>query len=227
MNIHSKQTTTLQTDPGNKREQIINATIRLISEYGFHGTPISMIAQEAGVGAGTIYRYFKDKDTLVLEIFTQVNCAFKQTLLHGYDKGQPIRDRFLHLCRGIFQYSMKNPYEFKFIEQFYNSPYGTTLRREKIFCNCGDTGQELPLEQVFAAGQKLQVIKELPLAALIALAIGPIVFLVKDSIAGLIQLDESTIDNTLAACWDAIHQETCADKPPVVTPSSFATEKKP
>jgi TetR/AcrR family transcriptional regulator, repressor of fatR-cypB operon len=206
MNIHSTPTISIQADPSNKRERIIEATIKLISEYGFHGTPISMIAQEAGVGAGTIYRYFKDKDTLVLEIFKQVNGAFKRTLLHEYDVSHSIRDRFLHLCRGIFQYGMQNPYEFKFIEQFYNSPYGTSLRREKIFCNCGDTGQDLPLEQVFAAGQAQHLIKELPLAALIALAIGPIVFLVKDSIVGLIQLDETTIDTTLTACWDAVCQ---------------------
>lgn len=207
MNIHSIKATPIQANPIGKRERIIDATIKLISEYGFHGTPISLIARDAGVGAGTIYRYFKDKDTLVLEIFTQVNCAFKKTLLHDYDANQPIRDRFLHLCRGIFQYGMKNPYEFKFIEQFYNSPYGTSLRREKIFCNCGDTGQALPLEQLFAFGQARHLIKELPLAALIALSIGPIVFLVKDSIAGLIQLDETTINNTLAACWDAVKQD--------------------
>lgn len=227
MNVHSTKTLPIQTDPVNKRERIIAATIKLISEYGFHGTPISMIAQEAGVGAGTIYRYFKDKDTLVLDIFKQVNCAFKETLLDGYDASQDIRDRFLHLCRGIFQYGIQNPYEFKFIEQFYNSPYGTSLRREKLFCNCGDTGQDLPLEQVFAAGQAQQVIKELPQAALIALAIGPIVFLVKDSIAGLIQLDETTINNTLAACWDAIQQETGTNRQPVITPPSPLTEEKP
>ncbi|MFH2122574.1 MAG: TetR/AcrR family transcriptional regulator [Pseudomonadota bacterium] len=227
MNIHSTEILSAQAIPSGKRELIIHATIKLISEYGFHGTPISMIAQEAGVGAGTIYRYFKDKDTLVLEIFKQVNCAFKETLLHGYDANQPIRDRFLHLCRGIFQYGIQNPFEFKFIEQFYNSPYGTSLRREKLFCNCGDSGQDLPLEQVFAAGQAQQVIKELPLAALIALAIGPIVFLVKDSIAGLIQLDKATINNTLAACWDAIQQDTGAGRQPVITPSSPSTEEKP
>jgi len=198
----------IQANPIGKREYIIDATIKLISEYGFHGTPISLIARDAGVGAGTIYRYFKDKDTLVLEIFKQLNGAFKKTLLHGYNEKQPIRDRFLHLCRGIFQYGIKNPYNFRFIEQFYNSPYGTSMRREKLFCNCGDTGQDLPLEQVFAAGQAQQIIKDLPLAALLALAIGPIVFLVKDSIAGLIQLDETTINNTLAACWDAVKQET-------------------
>jgi len=207
MNIHSTTIPSKVAAPIDKREKVILATINLISEYGFHGTPISMIAQKAGVGAGTIYRYFKDKDTLVLEIFKQVNGAFKKTLLHEYDENQPIRDRFLHLCRGIFQYGIKNPYDFKFIEQFYNSPYGTTLRREKIFCNCGAANQQLPLEQLFAFGQAHLVIKQLPLAALIALSIGPIVFLIKDSIAGLIQLDEATLDKTLAACWDAIKQE--------------------
>lgn len=227
MNVHSTKTPIIQAAPVNKRERIIAATIKLISEYGFHGTPISMIAQEAGVGAGTIYRYFKDKDTLVLEIFKQVNCVFKETLLHGYDANQAIRYRFLHLCRGIFQYGIQNPYEFKFIEQFYNSPYGTSLRREKLFCNCGDTDQDLPLEQVFAEGQAQQVIKELPQAALIALAVGPIVFLVKDSIAGLIQLDQKTIDNTLAACWDAIQLETGSNRQPVITSSSPLTEEKP
>lgn len=192
------------SDCTDKRQNIISATIKLIAEFGFHGTPISMIAQEAGVGAGTIYRYFKDKDALVLEIFQQLDSAFKMTLLEEYDDSRPIRDRFIHLCRGVFQYGINNPHEFKFIEQFYNSPYGTYLRREKLFCNCGDTGQELPLKQVFDFGQTQHVIKELPLPALLALCMGPIVFLVKDSIAGLIRLEEETLNDTLAACWDAV-----------------------
>lgn len=198
----------MPADPGDKRERIIEASIRLISEYGFHGTPISMIAQEAGVGAGTIYRYFKDKDSLVLEIFKQVDSALKKALLHHYDADQAIRERLLHLCRGLLRYGLQNPSEFKFIEQFYNSPYGTSLRREKLLDHCGDTGQNLLLEQVLAAGQGQGVIKELPLVVLIALAIGPIIFLVKDSISGLIQLDETTINATLAACWDAVKKGT-------------------
>jgi AcrR family transcriptional regulator len=208
MNIHSALKNMEPSKPGSKRDEIIQAAITLISEYGFHGAPISMIAREAGVGAGTIYRYFQDKDTMVLEIFKQVNSALKQSLLQEYDAGKPVRERFIHLCRGIFRYGIKNPHEFKFIEQFYNSPYGTTLRRDKIFCSGSDTNQELPLEQVFVAGLALQVIKPLPLEVLIALAIGPIVFLVKDTIAGLIQLDEPIITTALAACWDAVKQDS-------------------
>ena len=188
----------------NKHDAIITAAIRLIAEYGFHGTPISLIAQEAKVGAGTIYRYFADKDALVREIFLQVHTEFNQTLLLGYDESLPIRDRFLHICRGTFKYGMDHPFEFKFIEQFCHSPYGIDLRREKLFCKCIDTGEDLPLKKILDAGLQQQVIKDLPLPALLALAIGPIVFLVKDNIAGLVQLDEAVISATLTACWDGV-----------------------
>ncbi len=214
MNVHSLPETQAESSliipSGDKRARIIATTIRLIAEYGFHGAPIAMIAQEAEVGAGTIYRYFQDKDTLILEVFRQVDEALKKVLLHEYSVQQPIRERFLHLCRGIFRYGLQNPYEFKFMEQFYNSPYGANRRRENRFCKCDDTCQDQPLEQVFIIGQAQQVIKPLPLAVLIALAIGPIVFLVKDSLAGMISLDETIIDSTLSACWDAV-RETAGD----------------
>jgi AcrR family transcriptional regulator len=41
------------------------ATLKLITEHGFHATPVSMIASEAGVGAGTIYRYFESKEAII------------------------------------------------------------------------------------------------------------------------------------------------------------------
>lgn len=191
-------------DSSDKRNAIILATIKLIAKYGFHGTPIALIAKEAGVGAGTIYRYFPDKDALVHEIFWQIDAELKECLLREYDASRPIRERFIHLLSGVFQYGLRHPYEFKFIEQFYNSPYGTNLRREKLFCQCAETCQSLPLEQVFDFGRRQQVIKDLPSAALLALAMGPIIFLINDNIAGLIQVDEATVGATIAACWDAI-----------------------
>ncbi|HLA27163.1 MAG TPA: helix-turn-helix domain-containing protein [Syntrophales bacterium] len=39
-----------------KRGEIIQAALELIAEQGFHGAPMALIADKAGVGAGTIYR---------------------------------------------------------------------------------------------------------------------------------------------------------------------------
>ena len=44
-----------------KREAILEAALELFAERGFHGTAVPLIAAKAHVGAGTIYRHFKDK----------------------------------------------------------------------------------------------------------------------------------------------------------------------
>ena len=50
------------TQAEDKRTAILQATLRLISENGFHGTAMSKVAKEAGVSAGIIYHYFDSKD---------------------------------------------------------------------------------------------------------------------------------------------------------------------
>jgi AcrR family transcriptional regulator len=194
----------MQQEQQSKRDLIIRATVNLVATYGFHGTPVSMIAKEAGVGAGSIYRYFKDKDALLAEIFHQLDRELKQKLFEGYDESLSIRDRFFHLCRGLYHYGREQPREFSFIEQYLHSPYGIDLRRENLFCESPEAGKELPLKHLFTAGQKKSLIKDLPLTSLVALAIGPIVFLVKDHLAGLLELDDATIDATITASWEAI-----------------------
>ena len=48
----------VQSDIPDKREAILKSTLELIKDNGFHGTPISLIAKNAGVASGTIYHYF-------------------------------------------------------------------------------------------------------------------------------------------------------------------------
>ena len=36
-----------------KRDEVVRAALELIAELGFHGAPMAMIAERAGVGAGT------------------------------------------------------------------------------------------------------------------------------------------------------------------------------
>ncbi|HXC93667.1 MAG TPA: helix-turn-helix domain-containing protein, partial [Geobacteraceae bacterium] len=55
-----------------KRDEIICAALEMIAENGFHGAPMAMIAEQAGVGAGTIYRYFENKDVLINELFREI-----------------------------------------------------------------------------------------------------------------------------------------------------------
>src|ERR1035437_2808422 len=58
MNIHSLVNAAAVPHVDDKREAILGAALELFAERGFHGTAVPQIADKAGVGAGTIYRYF-------------------------------------------------------------------------------------------------------------------------------------------------------------------------
>jgi AcrR family transcriptional regulator len=48
-----------------RKEQIIQAAIKIFSRRGIVGTKMSMIAAEAGISHGLVYHYFKTKDELL------------------------------------------------------------------------------------------------------------------------------------------------------------------
>lgn len=52
-----------------KREVIITAAVSVFAKTGFHATKMQDIANEAGVGKGTIYEYFSTKDELFLAVY--------------------------------------------------------------------------------------------------------------------------------------------------------------
>jgi len=55
--------------PGDKRERILDAAVRVFARKGFHATRVSEVAKAAGVADGTIYLYFKSKDALLVSLF--------------------------------------------------------------------------------------------------------------------------------------------------------------
>lgn len=183
-----------------KREEIVRAALELIAEQGFHGAPMAMIAERAGVGAGTIYRYFENKDVLIREIYAGLESQVWVVLKEGYPEEGSLREQFLHICKHLINYFLAYPREFRFIEQFHNSPYGVDCRREKFF---GKRDKDL-VTQLFEKGLQQQIIKELPLPVLSALTFGPLVDVCRDHILQFLKLDESLISGVVAASWDAI-----------------------
>ncbi len=53
------------------RERILDAALGVFSEKGFHVATMDEVADLAGVGKGTLYRYFANKETLFNELVRQ------------------------------------------------------------------------------------------------------------------------------------------------------------
>ena len=72
-----------QTKRGNnKRQRIMSAAIKAFARNGYYQATIADVAREAGVAAGTIYLYFKNKDALLISIFEENVQRFIQQFHH-------------------------------------------------------------------------------------------------------------------------------------------------
>jgi AcrR family transcriptional regulator len=57
--------------PTDRRQQILDAGVRVFARQGFHSCRVSDIADEAGVAYGLVYHYFNSKDQVMNELFTE------------------------------------------------------------------------------------------------------------------------------------------------------------
>jgi len=198
MNVHSVLKSRMVDTKQDKRTVILGATLELLSEHGFHGTPISLIAERAGVGAGTIYRYFQNKEELINELFTEIKRRVVKAMLADYREEGTYKERFKHLWKNLINYCISNPMEFHFVEQYRYAPFMKNTTREETYLILA------PIMQFFIESKRANAMRDLPLFTIIALLYGPIVSLSKLHIDSNQTLTDEKIDQAAEACWDAV-----------------------
>jgi len=180
-----------------KREKILAATLELVARHGFHGTPASQIAQQAGVGVGTIYRYFKDKDELIHALFLEVRTELRHRIITDLPAESDLKQRFFAFFERMLQEFISHPLEFRFLEQYHYSPYST----------CHEEDAEASDDELLKLLRDLrnaELIKELPRVVLKALTFGPLSSLAREHESRPFPIDDELIKITIQSCWDAI-----------------------
>jgi AcrR family transcriptional regulator len=185
---------------GERCEAVVDAMLGAVAEYGFHGAPMSLVAERASVGAGTIYRYFEGKDAVIAACYRSVEERVLEAVREDYPAARPVRERFLHVATAVVRHFVDSPRDFRFLQQFHDSPYGADIRREKVF---GHRGRNVVWE-LFDEGRDQQIMKDLPLPVLLGLAFGPIMHICRDHAAGFLELNVRLIEEIVEACWDAL-----------------------
>jgi len=182
----------------NKRADILKATLELISEHGFHGTAMSEIADQAGVGAGTIYRYFESKENLITQLYLEVKGEMLEAFLAGYAEDLPLRDRFRTLWFNMLAYFVEHPQKLAFLEQFNNSPFMTAEVKK------AHAEGYAPIVRFFEYAFQKGVLKEMPLEMLGIFTINIASALARLHASGELALDDATQELAMSACWDAL-----------------------
>lgn len=69
-----KQARSIQT-----KEKILDTAYRMICTKGYFNTTTNEIAKEAGIPIGSFYAYFRDKDSILMEILHRYHQAFNES----------------------------------------------------------------------------------------------------------------------------------------------------
>ncbi len=90
------------------KKAIIKAAVRLFGEKGFEKTSIEKLAQEAGIGKGTIYTYFQTK-TEIFHAFCEEELEFIHSeLSQKTDGNAPLIEQLMTIYMGEFRYVTQN-----------------------------------------------------------------------------------------------------------------------
>lgn len=97
-----------------KHSDIIQAAIKLFATQDYHTVLMDEVANVAGVGKGTLYRYFKDKEALFVAC---VEDAFDETIdfIHAtkHDETMPYRERLRTVVLKLVEFYSTNGHFFR------------------------------------------------------------------------------------------------------------------
>ena len=98
-----------------KRAAILQAATKIFSERGFWNTPTSLISKKAGVADGTLFLYFKTKDTLINALYLEIKMELAEVLMAQFSDKKNNKEKIHHIWNQYIHWSIKNPEKYKVI----------------------------------------------------------------------------------------------------------------
>lgn len=86
------------TAAGEKRQQLLDAAVRVFARKGFHASRVGDIAEEAGVAHGLLYHYFESKDQLLEEIFRENWSVLLERIAAVEENDEPAEQQLRHIA---------------------------------------------------------------------------------------------------------------------------------
>ena len=114
----------------NKEQKILNTALKLFVEFGFHGTPTSKIAKEAGVANGTLFHYFATKEALIKEVYVNIKNELNQLLMSKLEANDNIKITAKKIYFNTILWALSNKDKFHYIQQIHFSPHLSQIPAE-------------------------------------------------------------------------------------------------
>jgi AcrR family transcriptional regulator len=209
MNVHSKSyrkrllagtTEPPARDLGDKRDRILTAALELFAKKGFHGTTVPEIAERARVGAGTLYRYFKNKEALVNELFRHWKGLLFTSILGNFPFDGTPREQFHAIFTRLAEFGQTHPQALDFLELHHHAEYLDSRSREV------EQNLLAALRGIVVPAQKKHVLKSIEPEILGALVWGGFLGLVTANRKGLLPMTPKVLEAAEECLWEAVRR---------------------
>lgn len=86
-----------------KRRTILDAAAAEIARFGYERANINTIAEQAGIGRGTIYLYFESKEEILNALLDTIGTMIDDIIRTCLECAEPWPDRLRHMCQAFVQ----------------------------------------------------------------------------------------------------------------------------
>jgi AcrR family transcriptional regulator len=181
-----------------KKQNILDASLKLFVERGFHGTSTAEIAKTAGVATGTLFHYFKTKEELINSLYFHSKQNMLNEVNGSYDNKKTFKENIKDLWLKFSYFGINNPYMFQFILIFHSSPYISSLTKNEI------ENRFIELLEVYKKGIEKQQIKAIDNEMVVDYFWGNIFSTVNHFKKYPEKLNEKNMDMAFELFWDGI-----------------------
>jgi len=186
-----------------KQIAIFNATLQLVEERGFHGTPMSAVAEKAKVATGTIYHYFKGKDQLLKELYAFCRHQLVEVTIEAAKEKNEYKEKFKSIWIALYNFYINNSQILIFFELYINSPFSKNKQNYKTE---EDTTESSPLYNFINIGKDNGQLKNITTDILLIQILSNCVAYAKLHLFTQHNLNVEDIDIIVEMTWDAISQ---------------------
>jgi len=189
-------------DP-DKREKILKSVYVLTGKQGLASVNISGISKTAGIAAGTLYTYFKNKEEVIQLAYLAVEDKMTQEMYRDFDINVPVRQSLKRIYINMLNYRLEHYDETVFIDQYQQSGY-IQLNFSKQLAEYEK--QNKPLYDLLEKGQQEGIIKTLDAIVLISFFDGAVRSCSTGIIQKLFPLNQQLIDDGFDMIWRGMSQ---------------------
>jgi AcrR family transcriptional regulator len=106
-----------------KKKVILDAAEKIIAQRGFLEMTMDQVAREADVAKGTVYIYFKNKNSLCTAVNARLNREMNEVVKEKMDLCKTGSEKIVASGTGVVEFSLKNPQKWNVLAELHQMKF--------------------------------------------------------------------------------------------------------